>query len=71
MTVGVLIISHNQIGLELINTARQMLASYSLPAKVISIRVEDDRDTVKQKVLQTLKETDQGQGTLILTDMIM
>ncbi|HAQ50496.1 MAG TPA: PTS mannose transporter subunit IIA [Gammaproteobacteria bacterium] len=69
MTVGVLIISHNQIGLELINTARQMLASYSLPAKVISIRVEDDRDTVKQKVLQTLKETDQGQGTLILTDM--
>jgi len=69
MTVGILLISHNQVGAEMINTARQMLSCYSLPTKVISIGIEDDRDEIKRRLQQTLEEIDQGQGTLILTDM--
>lgn len=69
MTVGILLITHNQIGIELINTARQMLSCYSLPTKVISICIEDDADEIRLKFQQTLKEIDQGHGTLILTDM--
>ncbi len=69
MAVGILLISHNQVGAELINTARQMLSCYTLPTKVISIGIHDDRDAIKLKLQQTLDETEQGQGTLILTDM--
>ena len=69
MAVGVLLMSHNHVGTELLNTARQMLSCYSLPTKVISISTEDDRDVITQKLQQTLIETDQGQCILILTDM--
>ena len=69
MTVGILLITHNQIGTELINTARQMLSCYSLPTKVISIRIDDNSDDIRLKFNQTLQEIDQGNGTLILTDM--
>lgn len=69
MTVGILLISHNHVGEELINTARQMLSCYSLPTKVISISIQDNPDEIRQKLIQTLEEIDQGNGTLILTDM--
>ena len=69
MTVGILLISHNQVGAELINAARQMLSCYSLPVKVISIGIHDNTDEIKLRLQQTLEEVDQGGGTLILTDM--
>ena len=69
MTVGILIVSHNQIGTELINTARQMLSSTPLPTKVISIEINDDPEQVKQQLNEELKGLDQGHGILILTDM--
>lgn len=69
MAVGILIISHNQIGTELINTARQMLSCCPLPTKVLSIEINDQPDDVKTKLDQILTELDQGNGIIILTDM--
>ena len=69
MAVGILLISHNQIGTELINTARQMLSCCPLPTKVLSIEINDNPDTVQIKLDQILTELDQGNGILILTDM--
>ena len=69
MTVAILLISHNQVASELINTARQMLASYSLATSVLSISIDDNPDNFRLKFMQILKEIDQGHGTLILTDM--
>lgn len=69
MAVGILLVSHNQIGTELINTARQMLSCSPLPTKVISISLNDNPDKIRQQLHAELKGLDQGNGILIMTDM--
>jgi len=69
MAVGLLLVSHNQIGAELINTARQMLSCSPLPTKVISISINDNPDKIKEDLKTELLGLDQGNGILILTDM--
>lgn len=69
MSVGIILISHNQIGTELINTARQMLSCCPLPTKVLSIEIHDKPETITTNLKQVLTELDQGSGILILTDM--
>lgn len=69
MTVGILIVSHNNIGTELINTARQMLSCCPLPTKVISIETRDDPEAIRKQLDRDLLGLDQGNGILILTDM--
>lgn len=69
MTVGILIVSHNQIGAELINTARQMLSCSPLPTKVISIEISDSPEQIRLQFDKELQGLDQGNGILILTDM--
>lgn len=69
MTVGVLLVSHNQIGTELLNTSRQMLSSSPLPTKVISIGINDNPDSIKRQLDEVIKSLDQGNGILVLTDM--
>lgn len=69
MTVGILIVSHNQIGTELINTARQMLSCCPLPTKVIDIEIKDNPEQVRPLLDSELKGLDQGNGILVLTDM--
>jgi len=69
MAVGILLVSHNQIGTELINTARQMLSCSPLPTKVISISITDNPDTITRQLNSELIGLDQGNGILILTDM--
>ncbi|NOQ93561.1 MAG: PTS mannose transporter subunit IIA [Methylophaga sp.] len=69
MTVGILLVSHNQIGAELINTARQMLSCSPLPTKVISIGINDNPDHIRRELNKELEGLDQGHGILIMTDM--
>jgi PTS system mannose-specific IIA component len=69
MAVGILIVSHNQIGTELINTARQMLSSCPLPTKVLAIGAKDNPASIRRQFETELEGLDQGNGILILTDM--
>jgi mannose PTS system EIIA component len=69
MAVGILIVSHNQIGTELINTARQMLSCCPLPTKVLAIGSKDNPASIRRHFETELKGLDQGNGILILTDM--
>jgi PTS system ascorbate-specific IIA component len=69
MTVGILLVSHNHIGTELINTAKQMLSCCPLPTKVLSIASRDNPDHIRLEMDEDLQKLDQGQGILILTDM--
>ena len=69
MTVGILLVSHNNIGTELINTARQMLSCCPLPTKVLSIEARDNPEAIRLELDEDLKRLDQGHGILILTDM--
>ena len=69
MAVGILIVSHNNIGTELINTARQMLSCCPLPTKVLSIKSKDRPEAIRLELDEDIKGLDQGHGILILTDM--
>ncbi|WP_438971399.1 PTS sugar transporter subunit IIA [Methylophaga sp.] len=69
MTVGVLLVSHNNIGTELINTARQMLSCCPLPTQVLSIATRDNPEAIRLELDNDLQGLDQGHGILILTDM--
>jgi len=69
MAIGLLLVSHNQIGAELINTARQMLSCSPLPTKVISIKTSDCPEAITSELNKELEGLDQGNGILILTDM--
>jgi PTS system ascorbate-specific IIA component len=69
MTVGILLVSHNNIGTELINTAKQMLSCCPLPTKVLSIEAMDSPEAIRAMLDEDLKGLDQGHGILILTDM--
>lgn len=69
MTVGVLLVSHNNIGTELINTARQMLSCCPLPTKVLSIATRDCPEAIRLELDEDIQNLDQGNGILILTDM--
>jgi PTS system ascorbate-specific IIA component len=69
MTVGILLVSHNNIGTELINTARQMLSCCPLPAQVLSISTSDQPEETQAKLMSEIARLDQGCGILILTDM--
>jgi PTS system ascorbate-specific IIA component len=69
MTVGLLLVSHNHIGIEMLNTARQMLAHCPLPTKVLDIRITDTAEDIRARLQDRLTGLDQGNGILILTDM--
>jgi PTS system ascorbate-specific IIA component len=69
MSVGILIVSHNQIGEELVITAQQMLSGCPLPTKVISIEIKDQPEAIRAQLDRDLIGLDNGDGILILTDM--
>lgn len=69
MSVGLLLVSHNHIGFEMLNTARQMLSHCPLPAAVLDIRITDEQEDIRARVEASLTSLDQGNGILILTDM--
>ena len=69
MTVGIFLVSHNQIGTALITTARQMLSCSPLPTKVISISTSDKPEAITLQLNEELIGLDQCNGVLILTDM--
>lgn len=69
MSVAILLVSHNHIGTEILNTARQMLANSSLAVKVLNICITDEIDEIQRRFDAILLGLDQGGGVLVLTDM--
>jgi PTS system ascorbate-specific IIA component len=69
MTVGVLLITHNRIGAELLETATAMLGRCPLAAIAIEVREHDDPDALRDEILQCAERLDDGAGLLVLTDL--
>ncbi len=69
MNVGVLIITHNRIGAELLDTANRMLGKCPLAANVLSVAPNCDPDALVQRAQLLLESLDQGDGVLIMTDV--
>lgn len=69
MSVGLLLITHNRIGDELLDTARKMLGICPLLTNTLAVTAEDDLDGLRERARAAVRELDQGDGVLVLTDM--
>lgn len=69
MSVGILIITHNTIGKDLLDTALTNLHLRETAARAVPIGFDCDPDQSKNQCKHLLEEVNQGQGVLVLTDM--
>ena len=70
MPVGILIVTHGEIGEELLSTAKSTLGgSLPLKCKALSVSPSCDPEQQNNKAQKLLTSIDDGDGILVLTDM--
>jgi PTS system ascorbate-specific IIA component len=69
MSVGVLLITHNRIGAELLETATRMFGECPLAAVAIDVHEQDDPDALRRRIIKSAEAIDDGAGVLVLTDL--
>jgi len=69
MSVGIILITHNNIGKVLLETALTNLHRQDKPALAIPISFDCDPEQSFCDCRQVLEQANQGQGVLVLTDM--
>ncbi len=69
MSVGLLLITHNEIGEAMLRTAIHMLGHCPLQAKTIAFTPDDDPEQILRQATQLAAELDSGDGVLVLTDL--
>ena len=69
MSVGLLVITHDQLGSQLLQTATNMLEICPLNAKAIAVHSDEDPDRVVQRAQNMMDELDESDGVLIMTDI--
>ncbi|HEY5900108.1 MAG TPA: PTS fructose transporter subunit IIA [Burkholderiales bacterium] len=67
--IGVLLVTHGEIGKALLASASQILGG--APAQVVTLSVwrQDDPDDLVQRARELLDQIDVGDGALVLTDI--
>lgn len=68
MSVGLLLVTHNRIGEELLHTACATLGLCPLKTRSLEVVQDSDPDRLLQDCEQLVRELDQGDGILVLTD---
>ena len=69
MSVGILIITHSNIGSSLYDAVTSVMGNCPLPTKLLPVTLDSDPEKLIDKARQLVTELDQGQGVLVLTDM--
>lgn len=69
MSVGLLIITHNRVGVELLYSATVMMEVCPLNALALQVRQDCDPDESLEEAKNMVKTLDQGKGVLVLTDI--
>ncbi|MCP3670247.1 MAG: PTS fructose transporter subunit IIA [Gammaproteobacteria bacterium] len=69
MSIGLLIITHNNTGRELLNTATKMFGHCPLEVKTIEVLNESDPDQLRSDAIRLTEQLDSGDGVLVMTDM--
>lgn len=69
MSAGLLLVTHNRIGDDLLATATSMFGSHPLPAATLAVSQSDDPDEVLARAQALCEQLDSGEGVLVLTDM--
>jgi len=69
MTPGLLLITHGNLGQEMLNTVTGIMHQCPLQAQALSVSSDCDPETVYAQAARTCTELDQGGGILVLTDL--
>ncbi len=69
MTVGVLLITHENIGEILLQTVRRVLEVCPLQTRCLPVPFDSDPDEIQREATHLVKTMDRGDGVLILTDL--
>jgi PTS system ascorbate-specific IIA component len=70
MSVGILVISHDGIGEALLDTANHMIDNNPLKIKLLAASRESDPDELLKAANSFVKELNEGDGILVLTDLL-
>ena len=69
MTIGILLLTHNDIGAQLLLAAKSTYGSIPIRTEILSIDHYDQPNDLAKLANQYIKLLDDGKGVLILTDM--
>ena len=67
--IGVLIVTHGEIGTALLHSASQILGSPPSQVATLSVWRQDDPDDLVLRAQELLQGIDDGEGVLVLTDI--
>ena len=67
--IGVLIVTHGEIGTALLASASQILGGVQDQVKTLSVWRQDDPDDLVLRATEILEQIDAGDGVLVLTDI--
>ena len=67
--IGVLIVTHGEIGRSLLDSAAQILGNAQDQAATLSVWRQDDPDDLVLRAQELLERIDAGDGVLVLTDI--
>jgi PTS system mannose-specific IIA component len=67
--VGILILTHGDLGIQFINTARLIGISSEDSLVALSINPSDSPDAIRDRVSKAIRSVNSGGGVLILTDL--
>ena len=67
--VGLLVITHNNVGGALFDAAISVLGTCPLPYEIIPVSQNCDPEERYQKALAAIEELNQSDGVLVITDM--
>jgi len=68
--IGILIVSHGAFGEALIHCASHVLGKRPLRVRQVGVTVHDDPDLILPVAQDLIRQLDEGQGVLVLTDMV-
>ncbi len=69
MSVGVLLITHNELGSALLETATKMLGQSPLVVETMAVTLDSEPELLLGQAQNMLQDLDQGDGVLVLSDM--
>jgi len=67
--IGIVIVTHSQLGDALIEAAEFITGSQLEATASVSININENADKLRKKIAQGIKTVNQNKGVLILTDM--
>ena len=67
--IGVLIVTHGEIGTSLLDSASQILGSRPAQISTLSVWRQDDPDDLVLRARELMEQIEAGDGVLILTDI--